>query len=232
MNRRWFTNGRSLKWDTFPRKIEGLTGVFAKPTASTKGKGVEKIVFSDFKDDRELYDYMKSKSYMLFEEVIKQHPAVASLNESSVNTIRVITIVDNGVCHHVFTSFRIGAGNLVDNFSAGGIVADVDPKTGIVRTAAFNRIGESFPKHPLSGMDIKGFRIPLWDQVLEITRTAAMRMAPQGVGIVGWDVAVGRDKVYLVEGNSRPGHELPQLPYVNVKKGVKYVVKPFLPQKN
>ena len=231
MNRRWFTNGTSLKWENFPRKIAGLNEVFAKPTASTKGKGAEKIVFSDFKDNRELYDYMKSKSYMIFEEVIKQHPAIAAINESSVNTIRVVTIVDNGVCHHVFTSFRIGAGKLVDNFSAGGIVADIDPKTGIVRTAAFNRVGEGFAKHPLSGLDIKGFQIPLWDQVLEMTRTAAMRMAPLGVGIVGWDVAVGEDKVYLVEGNSRPGHELPQLPYVDVKKGVKYVIEPFLTQK-
>ena len=232
MNRRWFTNGTSLTRENFPRKIAGLTEVFAKPTASTKGNGVEKIVFSDFKDNRELYDYVKSRSYSIFEEVIKQHPAIAAINESSVNTIREVTIVDSGVCHHVFTSFRIGAGKLVDNFSAGGIVADIDPKTGIVRTAAFNRIGEGFVQHPISGMDIKGFRIPLWDQVLEMTKTAAMRMAPLGVCIVGWDVAVGEDKVYLVEGNSRPGHELPQLPYVDVKKGVKYVVEPFLPQES
>ena len=232
MNRRWFTNGTSMVWgEKFSRKIDGLTEVFAKPTASSKGRGAEKIVFSDFKDEREIYDYMKSKSYTLFEELIKQHSAINAINDSSVNTIRVITLVDNGVCHHLFTSFRIGAGKLVDNFSAGGIVADIDPETGIVRTDAFNRKGERFVEHPISGVTIKDFQIPLWDQVLELTETAALRMAPQGVGIVGWDVAVGEDKVYLVEGNSRPGHELPQLPYVCEKKGVKYVLDPYLPKK-
>lgn len=228
MRRKWFTNGTSLTRSNFDKKIKGLTELFAKPMGSTKGMGAEKIIFSDFADHDKLYEYIKSKDYMIFEEVIRQHPKLSEINESSVNTIRVVTIVDKGVCHHIFTSFRIGAGKLVDNFSAGGMVADIDPETGVVRTAAFNRAGEAFPKHPVSGREIKGFQIPLWEEVLQITEKAALRIAPQGVGIVGWDVAIGEDAVYLVEGNSRPGHELPQLPYVDVKKGVKYRVEPFL----
>lgn len=68
----------------------------------------------------------------------------------------------------------------------------------------------------------------MWDEVLKITTAAALRMAAKGVCIVGWDVAVGSDKVYLIEGNSRPGHELPQLPYVDIKRGVRPAVEPFL----
>ena len=229
MHRRWFTNGSSLTRANFSKKIAGLPAVFAKPTGSTKGKGAELIRFYDFESEDALYDYINSKEYMIFEEVIQQHPAMAAINASAVNTIRVVTITEHGVCHHVFTSFRIGAGKLVDNFSAGGMVADIDPQTGVVRTAAFNREGTPFARHPLSGHPIKGFQIPHWDKVLQITETAALRMAAQGVGIVGWDVAVGAEDVYLVEGNSRPGHELPQLPYVDVQKGVRSVVEPFLP---
>lgn len=228
INRRCFTNGKNLSWEKFLSDISGLDALFAKPTASSKGQGAEIIRFSDFKDEREIFEYISSKKYMIFEELIKQHHDLAKLSDSSVNTVRVVTIVDKGVCHIVFTMLKMGVDNFVDNLTGGGIVADVDPQTGIIRTNGFNKATEEFEKHPVSGTVIKGFQIPLWEELLDMCKAAAMRLADKNIGLVGWDVAIGEDKIYLVEGNSIPGHELPEMPYVRTKHGRVSEILPFL----
>lgn len=226
-HRSWFIN-KNLSYETFLEKIDGVEDLICKPTSSTQGKGVIKIhCGSGVTDKREIYDRITgTDKRMICEECIIQHPDIAAFNPSSVNTIRVLTIVDGGVCHHVYAGFRMGCGDVVDNFHAGGIIASIDVATGVTCMDAINLDGVHFPTHPKSGLPTLGFQIPHWDQVLAITEQAALRM--EGVGMVGWDVAVTEQGVCLIEGNAEASYHIIQLPYVDAGIGMKKVVERFL----
>lgn len=229
LGRKWFVN-RDISYEEFLEKIEGVEDLILKPVASTQGKGIEKVHCGAGLSDAEkraLYDDIMSRTRrMLCEECIVQHPDIAAFNPTSVNTIRVLTVLDEGTCYHVYAGFRMGRGGIVDNFHAGGIISSVDVKTGITCMDAIDLDGTHYPVHPVSGLPTKGFQIPHWDQVLEVTEKAARRI--KNVGMVGWDVAVTENGVCLIEGNSEASYQIIQLPYVEEGIGMRKIFEPFL----
>mgnify|MGYP000795309594 FL=1 len=54
-----------------------------------------------------------------------------------------------------------------------------------------------------------GFQIPLFDQALELCRTASRRVEAH-LKYIGWDVAITPDGPVLVEGNNLPGYDMCQ----------------------
>lgn len=235
----WFIN-RDISFEDFAEKVKGLNQLICKPLSSTQGKGIVRICFSDYKDLKAVYDDLMGRKKMICEECIVQHPEIAAFNASSVNTVRVLTIVDGTGeerrCHHVYAGFRMGRGQLVDNFHAGGIIASVDPRTGITCMDAIDLEGNHYPVHPESGLSTLGFKLPNWDKVLEITEKAALKLAVRtgedgkvtGAGMVGWDVAITPEGTCLVEGNSEPSHSIIQLPYIESGRGMRHLVEDFL----
>lgn len=236
-HRKWFIN-RNLSFEKFLELTGDIDALICKPISATQGQGVHKLDLTacrsackngyeeDVNELRKLYDTIMAGERAIYEECIIQHPALAAFNESSVNTIRVLTIVDKGVCHHVYAGLRMGCGKLVDNFHAGGIIATVDVKTGITCMDAIDLEGNHYPQHPVSKLDTRGFQLPNWDKVLKITEEAALRL--DGAHMVGWDVAITEQGCCLIEGNSEPSHIIIQLPYVDVKEGKRYLVEEFL----
>lgn len=226
-HRQWFTN-KNITYEKFLEKIDGVEYLICKPTSATQGKGIKKIYCGkDVLDKKAIYDQVMSIGRrMICEECIVQHPDIAAFNSASVNTIRVLTIVDGGKCHHVYAGFRMGCADIVDNFHAGGIIATVDVKTGITCMDAIDLNGNHYPVHPKSQLPTLGFQIPHWDKVLALTEEAALRM--EGIGMVGWDVAVTEDDVCLIEGNSEASYHIIQLPYVDSGIGMKKIFEPFL----
>ncbi len=229
LNRKWFVN-RKLTFEEFLERMEGVEDLVCKPTSATQGKGIEKIhCGADLSETekRSLYEKLFSaKKTMICEECIVQHPEMAAFNTSSVNSVRVLTITREGKCYHIYAGFRMGRGKIVDNFHAGGIIATVDVKSGVTCMDAIDLEGKHYPQHPISKLATKGFQIPHWDKVLTVTEEAALRL--EGVGLVGWDVAITEKGVCLIEGNSEASYHIIQLPYVEEGIGMKYVFAPFL----
>lgn len=229
LNRKWFVN-RNLTFEEFLDKTEGVEDLICKPTSATQGKGIEKIhCGGDLSETekRAVYEKLLSaKKRIICEECIVQHPKMAAFNESSVNSVRVLTITQGGKCYHVYAGFRMGRGKIVDNFHAGGIIATVDVKTGVTCMDAIDLAGNHYPQHPVSKLETRGFQIPHWDKVLAVTEKAALRL--EGAGLVGWDIAVTEKGVCLIEGNSEASYHIIQLPYVEEGIGMKHVFAPFL----
>ena len=120
--------------------MEKHSEFMAKPIDGGCGHGIEKINTSDYNSLDELYDKLVegNNNYEL-EEVIKQHPAVSKIYPDAINTVRVVTILKNGVSHVICAYFRIGNGKYVDNFNSGGMVAPVNELTGEVMDRAIDK---------------------------------------------------------------------------------------------
>ncbi|MCR5182209.1 MAG: hypothetical protein K6D56_04250 [Clostridia bacterium] len=197
--------------EAFREFLKDKEYIIAKPLGLSCGTGIEKIKVSDW-DVNELYEHLVKDSKPLVEEVVRQHPTMDLLCSTSVNTIRVITILKDGEARIVAGGIRMGQnGIFVDNFNAGGIGVVYDLKTGVVISDGYDKQRRVYKTVPESGVTLKGFQIPLWDEVVSLVKEASL-VVPQ-VGYVGWDVAISADRgPLLIEGNSYPGQDNAQEP--------------------
>ena len=183
----------------------------AKPIDGGCGHGIEKIDTSEYSSLDEVYNKLvEGNNNFELEEVIKQHPAVSAIYPDAINTVRVVTILKDGVAHVICAYFRIGNGKFVDNFNSGGMVAPVNEVTGEVIDRAIDKKKNLYETHPQTGSKIKGFKFPYWEEALKMCKEAA-KVVPQ-MGYVGWDVCFTPDGPIFVEGNEFPGHDIYQLP--------------------
>ena len=225
IGRKFWVN-RDTDFEEFSKFAEGVEYVFCKPIESGGGLGTEK---HKVEDKRELYNMLMSKERLLVEECIRQHPEVDEFVPGCVCTIRVVVIRQGDEVHTICAGMRFGHTTITDNFSHDGMVADIDIETGTIITDAIDKKGHIYDVHPVSGKRFKGFKIPNWDKVREVTEKAMF--VQDGVNYVGWDVAVCEDKAVLVEGNAMPDLVLIQAPYAPEKKGMKYLFTPYMEDK-
>ena len=183
----------------------------AKPIDGGCGHGIEKIKVNEYKSLDELYNKLtEGNNNFELEEVIKQHSEVNKIYPDAINTVRVVTILKDGIPHVICAYFRIGNGKFVDNFNSGGMVAPVNEKTGEVIDRAIDKNKNLYETHPQTGAKIKGFKFPDWDKAINMCKEAA-KVVPQ-MGYIGWDVCFTPDGPIFVEGNEFPGHDIYQLP--------------------
>lgn len=147
---------------------------------------------------------------ILLESYIHQHPDMAALNPSSVNTVRILTVRYKGKALAAGAGLRCGrTESYLDNFHAGGTAYPLDIETGIITGPGRDINGNAYLRHPTSGHIMPGFQVPHWQELLDMVCKAAL-ISPR-VGWVGWDVAVLPDGVELIEGNHSPGLTVIQL---------------------
>ena len=171
-----------------------------KPVYAAFGKGVRKDGIAEYASIEEAYaEYAKSGAVL--EELIEQAPGMAVIHPDSVNTLRMPTVVVNGDEVRLFhPTLRVGRGDsLVDNFSAGGISALIDPETGVICSDGADKKGNRYTEHPDTHVAFRGFQIPEWDKAVELVKKAALTVP--GTHYCGWDLAYGRNGWCMVEAN-------------------------------
>ena len=183
----------------------------AKPINGACGKGIEKINLKE-RDIEEVYNYLTDiNNNFILEEVIEQSDEVNKIYAGSINTCRIVTILDDEDIPHIICAyFRIGNDKYVDNFNSGGMVAPVNELTGEVIDKAIDKNKNLYERHPQTNELIKGFKFPDWDKALELVKKAAI--VEKHVRYVGWDVCFSKNGPLIVEGNDFPGHDIYQLP--------------------
>lgn len=223
LGRGWVVSNKVSK-EEFAEAFKGTRKVMYKPSNNgNSGSGIE--VFELSEGCEEAYKRISKLPRGIVEGYLVQHEAINRLYPYSVNTIRVATICHNGSVEIAYAIFRIGANkSCVDNFTTGGMVADMDLETGKARTDAVNVHGERFELHPDTQVAIKGFEIPYFKEGLEMVRRAGRNVN----GYIGWDVAITENGPVLIEGNIDPGNRLLQMPHIPEKKGMAYVMRKYL----
>lgn len=191
--------------------------VVIKDSCGQTGSKVEVIDCENCTPDL-LMKIMKEKKYDLVEEYVIQHPELMRLSPSGLNTVRVFTqLIPSGV-DILGARLRISVNSPVDNMAAGNLAAPVDLATGYVcGPGVYSDITKKdCIVHPVTKESITGFQIPYWNEVIEMSKQAALS-CPENRSI-GWDIAVTVNGPELIEGNHNWCKLLWQLP---VKQGLK-----------
>ncbi len=218
-------------------KKEGQNEIVVKDPAGSGGSG---LIFADYMPregvfqvekktfDSEVFMQRFSHQGLLYAEPrLKPHPALAEFAPWSLNSIRVVTVVTHDHKVDLIAAvFRVSLGSGADNFSAGNIAAPINIETGEVSVPARQKLSACSPlfyHHPKTGIAITGFTVPAWDRVIETVKKAAM-VIPE-VRTVGWDVAVLKDRVVVLEGNPKWNKDTVQIP---PDKGIKEQLQQYL----
>ena len=188
------------------------------------GQQVEIRNTSDFSEDG-LIEYMKDKGYELVEEFVNQHSLLNQLSPSAVNTVRIITqLNEKDEVDILGCRLRISVNTPVDNMAAGNLAAVINEESGEVTGAAvYSDINKAdVDYHPITNTKITGFKVPFWGEILTLAKEAAL-LHPQNRSI-GWDIVVTEKGPGLIEGNHDWCKLLWQLP---AKKGMKSVLNKY-----
>ncbi len=204
---------KEIGFKEFEDFIKDKEYFFAKPYIGESGKGIEKIKVSDYNNSKELYSYVtsKEKNFGLIEQVIVQHPDVAKIYPCSLNCLRIVTLVDNGVAHILYAVFKMGNnGKFVDNLENGGVACSFDLEKGEINGQGHTSALINYDAHPYTGVKFMGYNLPYIEEVKKIVKEAALEV-PQ-IKYVGWDVCITENGPAIVEGNDYPAYDFPQLP--------------------
>ena len=198
-------------FEAFARKL----GEFVvKPSDFSFGIGVHKFSMDGFGEDyaaalasilgegRQLNAKNPSKNAkMVLEELIRQDESLSALHADSVNGIRATAVRGkDGKIHIYHPWIKVGVGGaFVASAAFDGFDAEIDPKTGIVISDGYQESGNVYKMHPDSGIAIKGFVIPKWDELVHMV-DKIMEVLP-GYGYIGWDLVLTPDGWCVMEGN-------------------------------
>ena len=172
------------------------------------GKGV--CVVSPERIDEILanLNHQTESNEYLISEFVDQATYADSIFSRSTNTIRILTMIDPETTEPFVarTVHRFGseASAPLDNWSSGGVIAQVDQDTGRIGQCE-HRTDEGRvvrnDEHPETNVSVAGTLIPNWEAIVDGVLSVAN--ANPGLPYVGWDVIVTDDAPFfkIIEGN-------------------------------
>lgn len=196
------------------KKLQGQ--FFIKPALdSSSGRGCRVVNLErgiDILTNETVESIIRSYSgNYLLQEKIKNSKSLSTLYNKSINTFRIMTYVWNNKICHCPVILRIGqGGNFVDNAHAGGMFIGIKDNGSFCDTA-YTEFQSRYDKHPDSGIEFKGYKIPQVKDVIENAKILHAKI-PQ-IGIISWDFTLNeKDETVLIEMNCRGGScWLPQM---------------------
>lgn len=217
---REFIDAAHCSREEFKKYCDGKTNIFCKPKDSCSGKGIYKSIEinSDTNID-ELHQFMIDND-LFCEDTITQHDEMNKLNKTSINTIRITTVLKDDVVYPMYAILRIGTNNSkVDNVSSGGIYTVLSEDGKIVNPCWSDKTISTYDHHPTNNFGFIGFEVPFFNESIELCKKAAL--VEKHIRYVGWDIAITQNGPIIVEGNQLPGYDMPQNFFVtNSDKGL------------
>jgi alpha-L-glutamate ligase-like protein len=138
----------------------------------------------------------------IIEYKIEQNQEIQKISYKGIADIRII--VCQGKVAMAMLRLPTKASDGKANLHQGGIGVGINVETGVTESGSLRR--KFIEKHPDNEENIIGFKVPFWQDCLEI---AVKFQQLCGLGYVGVDIAMDEKFGPLVlEGNARPGLEI------------------------
>jgi hypothetical protein len=156
---------------------------------------------------------MRWRRGVLFQELLVPHPDIATAFGHRVCTLRLIVILHESGPRLFRALWKIVAGgNMADNYwRPGNILARLDRDTGVIEqcTTGLGPNMRVVDRHPDTGRVLKGFRVPCYEEAVNVTLRAARVFS--GLNMQAWDIAVTPDGAVPLEVNDVGSLFLPQM---------------------
>ena len=209
VNRDWIELSDELSLEDWKAFLDRNDDLICKPLEGSSGVGIERHTKEEWRGREEAFlQELRDKKIGIVEERVIQHPKMAEMCPTSVNTIRIATLLGDKKQGIVYAFLRIGNGKVMDNADQGGMAARIDLESGTLLTVGADKQGNTYTEHPMTHTPIIGFQIPYFKEACDMCLKAAQKV-PQ-MRFVAWDVAITEKGPVFIEGNSFPSHAVPQ----------------------
>lgn len=196
----WY-DGERMEFSLLESVKEKSFDAFCKEVSGESGKGA----FCLKVENRRLFDRGEEISIdelrnrfgnatFIIQEKLKNHPAIDEVYPLSLNTIKLITFLnDDGTVDFFDSVMRFGAGgNFVDNASRGGVFVGIE-EDGTLQDVGYHEPGIKKNLvvngyHPDTNVKFGGMKIPYWDELLATAKR--FHKFFYGIPSIGWDVAI------------------------------------------
>jgi hypothetical protein len=150
---------------------------------------------------------------MLFQEVLRPHPDIASNIGPRLCTLRLIVLLETDRARLFRSIWKIATGdNVADNYwRPGNIIARLDRETGRIEQC-MTGLGPDFrlvDNHPTTGLPLRGFQVPCYHEAVELTLRASRAFI--GLKMQAWDIAIAEEGPMPLEVNEVGSVFLPQI---------------------
>lgn len=198
INNLWYLNDDKLaSYQEVLKKISLYKEYFLKKAVESEGgSGVFYL-----KSLNEFKEKIKTiKCDLIIQEPIKQSEIINKLSASSVNTIRVLSLLNSREVKIYSSVIRMGIkGSKTDNASSGGIICGIEIN-GNLKDIAFDLRGNKYLCHPETGLKFNEIKIPNYDKILEKVKEIAINIPH--FRLVSWDIALDfNNEPVLIEAN-------------------------------
>ena len=193
--------------------------VIAKPIDDCGGHGVKMLTIYDKCLDAQISEIMMGGANYILEETICNSEQIKNIAPGSLNTLRVVTVIDKqNELHIVACLLRMGNGiAITDNYDGGGMACPIDLSTYKMKGKAYSKECEEYTEHPYSRIVFDGYAIDGVMECIELAKEVAF-VEPEA-RYVGWDFAITPNGIEILEGNIPPGQNITQ---IAVGKGLWY----------
>ncbi len=199
LNYDWLELNRNLEeFKEFCKKVK-------KVTAKTENdKKLLKNIDTEKENIEGLYNKCIEEGKYLIEEALTITPSLEKYGENTP-IIKVITLLGEVIAAYFYIE-----GEVEKSETFNGLIAPIDIETGIINYPAVDNKNKEYLTFAETGKKIKDLNIPSWDKVKNLCETASLEVP--AVGYVCWDIAIGKNKCYLLSGTGTPNHYFYGLP--------------------
>lgn len=146
-----------------------------------------------------LYSLGGQDDAALIQRRVVPHPVFEPISYQGTGDIRLILYRHVPAMAMLRLPTRRSGGRA--NLHQGAIGAGVDLESGETCHAVVGN--HAAQRHPDTGKPVIGFRVPFWQEILDMSRTVSQAV---GMGYLGVDIVLDRDHgAQLLEANARPG---------------------------
>ncbi len=142
------------------------------------------------------------KGMYILQEAAIQAEEMNKLNPHASNTLRIVTVYNNGDPYVMAALLRVGtsASGQVDNWAAGGLSIGINAD-GRLQEYGYYKPGHGLKAnvHPDTGVKFSDFVVPHFDKAVQAACDA--QRAFYNVGAIGWDIATTENGPMFIEGN-------------------------------
>lgn len=211
-----FLKGKKSNIDDLIHFLQAKKELILKPLSGGGGKGIIKLQLKDSKilfneteiSEVELNNRISNLKKNIISECLKNGSYIKKVYDKTVNTVRVITMLDP-VTDEPFIAMavqRVGSSTTfpVDNVWNGGYTSKINLDTGELGKVAYhtnnNRTIEWGLKHKDTNISMEGIVIENWGWIKE--RIVKLAKELSFVKYVGWDLLINDDGIKIIEANN------------------------------
>ena len=190
--------------------------LFVKPVGNCGGFGIR--VAHSLDELIKIVQNSSKKDLYIIQQGLKQNSDINIINDSCVNTLRVIVHEENNMMKMKLCILRMGRNNSeVDNSAQGGISIVVDINNGsFADYATAEHGGGKYYSHPDSNYQFKNNKINNWDYIMKQIEEEATKI--KFLKDIALDVAITEDGISFIEYNFNYGIDHLQKTFGGVRK--------------